>query len=362
MGLLDDSVRPPCPRSPIDRRGGTVRRFALASVLLLASWGCGEREARPTQPIDPPAEPDLEAPLGGFTASDEEPAFGEPAIADLVEAEMEFDDPIGNDPDFVTLVSDPRVRSYAVSILWGRLDRSASESSGEEPLDWSGRLRLSRGAALLERVVDFDPGDQVAQQRFNARELRWTSHEAAGHDGLRISIWNRNSLAADSLHLEAGSFAGAWAVEDLASIDFLADIAGTDQQIAIRGVPISGELQEGFAQGYWREAGEGGSAEFAGRWMGARGEVVGFVRGIYGSTVAGERVLFGKWIDREGTFRGFLRGTWNRPPDLTRLRSAEFEAELLDPSGGAVGRLQGRWRIGAGEREGAFEARWCLDC
>ncbi len=154
-------------------------------------------------------------------------------------------------------------------------------------------------------------------------------------------------------------------MEDLASIDFATTIAGTDQQISIRGVPISGELREGFAQGYWRLS-EGAPAEFAGRWMGALGEVVGFVRGIYGSTVAGERVLFGKWIDREGTFRGFLRGTWDRPPDSPGLRAAEFEAELLTPQGDAApkpaGRIQGRWRIGSGQREGAFEARWCLDC
>ena len=365
MGLQDDSARAPSPGSRRDRGPGTVRHLLLASALLLAAWGCGEREGQPTQPNDPPATPDLEAPLGGFTAADEEPAFGEPSIAEMVEAEMEFEDPIGDDPEFVTLASDPRVRSYAVSILWGRLDRSAGDSPAEDQLDWSGRLRLSRGAALLERVVDFEPVDQVAEQRFNARELRWSSHEGAGHDGLRISIWNRNTLAADSLYIETGPFAGAWAVEDLASIDFLADIADTDQQIAIRGIPISGELREGFAQGYWREAHDDGPAEFAGRWMGARGEVVGFVRGIYGSTVAGERVLFGKWIDREGTFRGFLRGTWNRPPDFSRLQSAEFEADLLAPSGSGaapIGRVQGRWRIGSGQGEGAFEARWCLDC
>lgn len=367
MGLQDDSARPPSPGSRRDRGLGTARNLALASLLLLASWGCGEREGQPTQPTDPPASPDLEAPLGGFTARDEDPAFGEPDIAELVEAEMEFEDPIGADPEFVSLATDPRVRSYAVSILWGRLDRSNGESPAGEQLDWSGRLRLSRGAVLLERVVDFEPADHVTDQRFNARELRWNSHEGAGHDGLRISIWNRNTLAADSIYIETGPFTGAWAVEDLASIDFLADIADTDQQIAIRGVPISGELREGFAQGYWRDAGDDGPSEFAGRWMGARGEVVGFVRGIYGSTVAGERVLFGKWIDREGAFRGFLRGTWNRPPDFSGLRSAEFEADVLAPSesGGAptkMGRLEGRWRIGSEQREGAFEARWCLDC
>lgn len=341
--------------------------LAFASLLCIAALGCSDRENGPTEPIEPPSTPDLEAPLGGFTAADEEPAFGEPAIAKLVEAEIEFEDPIGDDPEFATLVSDPRVRSYAVSILWGRLDQAAPGlPDGTESLDWSGRLRISRGAILLERVIDFEQDDAVMEQRFNARELRWTSHAAARHDGLRLSIWNRNTLAADSLFFETGPYSGAWSVEDLASIDLVATIAGTDQQIAIRGMPISGELQEGFAQGYWRDS-VGAPSEFAGRWMGARGEVVGFVRGIYGSTVAGERVLFGKWIDREGTFRGFLRGTWDRPPDSPGLRAAEFDAQLLAPAQGSgapqqIGRVMGRWRIGSEQTEGAFEARWCLDC
>jgi hypothetical protein len=189
----------------ISQRLRPGRRLALASILCIFAVGCEDRETGPTVPNGPPTDPDLEAPLGGFTEADEEPAFGELAIAKMVEAEIEFEDPISDDPDFVSLASDPRVRSYAVSILWGRLDRATSGSPEEtESLDWSGRLYLSRGAVLLERVVDFEEDDAVTDQRFNARELRWTSHAGARHDGLRISIWNRNTLAADSLFFETG--------------------------------------------------------------------------------------------------------------------------------------------------------------
>ncbi|MCA9727206.1 MAG: hypothetical protein KC729_05940 [Candidatus Eisenbacteria bacterium] len=346
----------------------SARGWILALTVLLGlagGTGCSDRQTAPSAPEEPPVL-DLDSALGGFSASDEEPAFGDDAIAALVEAEIEFEDPVSQSSEFTSLAADPTVRVYAVSLLWGDLDRArglGGSGGGNSLLDWSGRARLTRGIIVVERLIGFDRLDAVDETRLDARQVSWTSHAALRQEGLRLSLWIRGG-AQDSLFVEAGPYAGAWPVDALASFVVTGDAPGSSQQITIRGLSVRDESDEGFAQGFWIPP-TSVPGSFAGRWMGARGDVLGFVEGIYGTSSAGDRVLFGKWIDREGRFRGFLRGSWEPASDGPGLKAASFDADLLTPASDRlerVGSCSGRWRVATGRSEGAFEARWCLGC
>jgi hypothetical protein len=80
------------------------------------------------------------------------------------------------------------------------------------------------------------------------------------------------------------------------------------------------------------------------------GELVGHVRGIYGTRSTGDHVLFGKYIALDGTFQGLLRG---------RADEGHFGGIWADRDG-EVGAFGGVYResIPGPETGGQFVGRW----
>ncbi len=74
--------------------------------------------------------------FGGYKATNEQPAFGDPDIAGL-EGSDEADDPMGHHSDVDSLMHLPDVDVYSVEFLWGHLETDSTEAV---TTDWSGSL------------------------------------------------------------------------------------------------------------------------------------------------------------------------------------------------------------------------------
>ena len=99
---------------------------------------------------------------------------------------------------------------------------------------------------------------------------------------------------------------------------------------------------------------------FAGLWTDLTGRIHGFLRGGYGLDAAGNRVFFGKYIDRRGHFRGLLRGTWEPAEEESEL--ATFTGNWIGAAGQVEGYLGGRAHPVPGYPGGFFEGRWTTAC
>ena len=121
-----------------------------AAALIAALSGCFLSDDSPTSPATVP-EPgiDLDSPTGGFTTSDEAPAFGEPEAFEAFNADAPVLDPIENTYEYQTQLQAEGALVFELRAVWGNLfaidDSTRAESC---PLDWSGSLRLEGGRVV----------------------------------------------------------------------------------------------------------------------------------------------------------------------------------------------------------------------
>src|SRR5512143_1973173 len=90
--------------------GFLIAVFALAG--LLAS-GCANDASRPS---DTTGIPNINDEVGGYTAQNEQPAFGDANLR--ASADAEVDDPMNQDPSVQNLRHADSTHVYAVTMLW----------------------------------------------------------------------------------------------------------------------------------------------------------------------------------------------------------------------------------------------------
>ncbi len=363
-------------------RGRLVPSMALLLAAVLAMGGCSNDSTKPDNHNTQGDTPSLEGALGGLTAGNESPAFGDPGLASSVAAEAPANDAMCDDPMIVRWASGDSARTYALTLTWGILAsdpaiEGSADSGGAVVTDWSGHLSVNRGGVVVRSTIAFEFGDHVIRPRTDRRRVDWISHTSTSFDGLRILIHQPmregETGDQDSLTVVAGTHTWVFLVNDLAAIDRTDDVDDLGNKFSIQGFIVGdepGPCARGFLGGVWNAPADPESlGTFQGRWVSRFGQVSGFVRGHYGINDQGHRVLFGKYVDEAGTFQGFLRGTWEQagheggPHHGMMMRSfGMFHADLLDADQRTIGDVRGHWRSTPGGGDGFFEGKWAKEC
>ncbi len=376
---------------------------ALVGVLLLWSVGCSDA---PNEPQNTDAA-NNSAEFGGYTSSNEQPAFGSPEFA-AIETEAageEVADPILATPEVRDMESDPEARSYVVRILWGKLD---FDSTVGVATDWSGSLTTSRGAEAVRRVIRFERGQDELLPRTDRRLIEWKSQTTVHNDGLLVEVFNprrpdsvrfdttvivvtdtsvvegdtliadREEVVVDTTRFDSPltltfatepltvSFTGS----ELMALDTIIYVKDSCA-VLIQSTRVDREsCPKGHLEGKWG-VNEEGAQVFRGVWMTNRGNVEGHLLGHWGANDEGRRMFWGKWIAGNGRFEGFLRGAWapranDHASDSGKTHSGGyFKGQIFSADRAPIGFLRGRYRSSDTRHEniaGRFAGKWKLNC
>jgi hypothetical protein len=371
--------------------------IALSALLLLGLAGCSDEQSAPTsgEPIavDDYQTLDLDAPQGGLTRTDEEPAFGDPYLEQATaraDAETHEDD-LADDAQVQQWLrmgeqaGDPdhpgRPRFTFLRLVWGSLEAMPDSLTGRiedgDLVDWSGRLSVDRGVVLVRRVIRFErPWDSIVRPRPDRQTVAWHSHTGGHLDGLLVQIIepprdqdgdgevDPGRTEPNRLHLETAEFARTFELAALPGLDTVYPADTEGEAIHLTGFQLGqlGGCPAGFLAGVWRDdpASDDGRGFFRGRWVGLTGRTAGHVLGVHGVNEAGERVFFGKYVSRSGRFRGLLQGTWE--PAAEDPGAGRFGGVWRDADDVVVGRLGGRYLDRPERPGGFFQGRWATLC
>lgn len=340
----------------------SLAMFGTLMLALVLMAGC-ELFSPDQSDSDRPAEI---SEFGGFTASDEAPAFGDIDLLKGYPEDEPFDDDMEDDPEVRNAKKDRRAKQYALRIIWGNVERRDSTLADAEDCtvsDWSGMIEVDGGVAIIKRLILFEPGDSIVRPRGGPRKVQWVSYTKDHVDGLLLKIIDlpdppprevRNTLA-----ITTPFYTGEIALADLEDYrEFVIyDDCNAISIVATCIEPL--HCPKGFMEGRWA-AETDTSGYFKGAWIGNQGTLMGHLRGVYGIR-EGQRVLFGKWISTSGDFQGLLRGRWT-PIDGEDGPDGFFEGRWVDENLNPEGFFRGHYAICPDNNAGTFHGRWIKDC
>jgi hypothetical protein len=304
--------------------------------------------------------------FGGYTTTDEAPAFADAELLTGYPEDQPYDDDMENDPAVNRAMNERGARQYALRIIWGDVERrdSSSTDAGDCPVsDWSGTIEVDGGVVVIERLIQFEPGDYVIRPRRGPRTIGWVSYTKNHVDGLLLKIIDvpepGDRETRNTLTITTPFYAGEILLADLDDYrEFVTyHECNAISIVATRIEPLG--CPRGFMEGRW-VAETDTSGYFKGVWIGNLGTIMGYLRGSYG-VCEGERVLFGKWISTTGEFRGLLRGTW-APLYAERGPNGVFEGRWVDENLDLGGFFRGYFAVCSGDTAGAFHGRWVEVC
>ena len=349
---------------------------------------------------------DFSEPYGGLTISDEQKAFGDDALDEMLLTEddqLVTDEPLAEDAEVLALEAageEPydgddatRPRFTFLRLRWGMLRGPGDTVTIAPPcdvLDWTGSIQVDRGIVLVKRTILFErfTGDHIIRPRPNPQTVAFASHTACHYDGLLIEIIERpgdydaTDQAPNRLHIniDSGLYSGAFDVAELANLNEVVEVDDQGNAIQLTGFTLSDVTvcPKGFLSGGYRllpvdgvdptlaDDGEGDGTDdlqigtFLGTWTNVTGRIHGFLRGGYGYDADGQRVFYGKYINRHGQFHGLLAGTWQ--PGETDEDLATFTGEWVSASGQVEGILGGEGHPIPDFDGGFFVGRWTTLC
>ncbi len=372
--------------------------LSLLAIGALLAAGCSDETAVPldTAATDNYEAMDFSQPNAGLTVSDEEEAFGDAALKmELLTEDAEVvADPMADDPEVLAMEEEGEgpadgrpnrpVFTY-VALRWGMLhgpdDSLSTVDSGCGVADWTGSIRVDRGALVARRLIKFErPADHLILPRLDRQTVGLVSHTGCHFDGVVLQILERpvvegQDVAPNMIHIDLGSYEADFEVAALGELDEVYDVDDLGNQFQVTGFSMTDTevCPKGFLSGRYRMipatndttvAGDENDARhlgnFAGRWMSQTGRIGGFLRGGYGIDADGNRLFVGKYIDRRGHFRGFLRGTWEPADEESDL--ASFSGVWVNAAETVEGRLGGNAYPVEGVRGGFFAGRWATLC
>ena len=307
-----------------------------------------------------------------------DPVADDPMVRDMVNMGHHAFDPADSTRPHFTFVH----------LRWGML-RDMMDSVSVEPScdvnDWTGALNVDRGVLLVRRVIRFErPLDHIIFPRLNHQTVGLVSHTACGFDGVVLQILERpeeyaapdsNSLDANMLHINLGEFSADIAVRDLAGMEEVYEAGTAGNNVAVTGFTLRdlSICPKGFLSGHFRRLAEDRPDSvlvddrpgeqygvYAGMWRGLEGRIHGHLRGGYGVDEDGNRVFIGKYIGARGEFRGLIRGTWE--PGAADDLMAGFRGQWMAANGNVEGLLGGEAFAVEGTPGGFFTGRWTTLC
>lgn len=363
----------------------------MAAMITLWGMGCSDN----TISEQTTAELNLQDDFGGYTASDEAPAFADGDLLDAADEEVEFNDPVANSPEVVDLSEDSESGHFHLRAVWGRLEFDPTVS---EATDWTGSLTITRGAMVVRRVIRFERGQDYIEPRHERTLVEWVSQTTVHNDGIgvdifvpppipeidSVEIYVIDSLGdtvgvrirVDTLWLEpdpvtvafeTGPYSRTFTLRELARLDTVVYLEDSNA-VAFHAHELNHCIcRRGFLRGTWGYDDEGNGV-FKAVWIGCAGFPSGYMRGHWGVNDNGRKVFFGKWISANGAFEGLIRGVWgNRPTtnanDLANRRAGGyFAGRIYNGEGTEIGALGGRYVSHPQHRHGFLQGRWKLYC
>lgn len=297
---------------------------------------------------------DLNDPLGGFLPTNEEPAFGDEALATIAGDEVtltEEEGYAGLSPEELSLVQEisgqPFKDWFALTVIWGqpehRTDGSLGGGGAEQPaVTWDGSMTLDGGVIRVLSLISFEHReDRLVRDEDRPEQLGWLSVTHGYHDGLRVLLMLPPGQAGASddvvLRFQADPFGEVeFTLAELADLDVLYDVPNSTEKVSFRAFRMSIAGLRGFLGGEWFWAEGDSVGRFQGRWTSAQGVHLGYVRGHYGINDLEQPVFFGKYVDVTGNFEGILRGQY-------QVVTPQVGGEQETPRFEEVGRFWGDW-------------------
>ena len=374
--------------------------FSLLLVVFVFAAGCDsgtDNLATPTAGEQEENIVDLNSPTGGFSFSDEEPAFGESDLYTYSSKEPVYNDALENDPEIERWRERQGIKKFRLRAIWGRLARSYEDSTAADccGLDWSGSMTFDNGVVIIEKLIAFDPEDYITRR--NKSTIEWVSHTCPHIDGIQVKLiappFKQDSLEADStetcepvLTIKTGPFTKSFTLKELESLQLMQPVDRCGNGSSINSQIIPPGCPHGYLFGKWENVETDTTAidsttsppdstdsendgrillgHFRGVWIGHNGRIAGHVKGIYGINSLGERVFFGKYIDFKGHFKGILRGHFEPTPEITAEYSFPhgiFHGKWFGKNFAQEGRLKGNW-ISDKDGHGLFHGEWGKNC
>jgi hypothetical protein len=357
-----------------------MKRIALYGLALVAvaamTWvaGC----STPGDPADTSGtnlddiinrdeNPNLNDSFGGYNMKDDVPAFADEQLAREETGDVDYDDPFAQATDIRTLETSDR-RQLFLMITWGNLHRDSTITG---PTDWSGSLSVDNGVVLLKRTIAFEMGDHIVP-RTQRDLLEWKSQTYLGGDGILVKVHPApvpvlsNVAVPDTvdsssvvIHFETTPLSVEFTLAQLPGLNRVVTLPDGNAVSFTAVEQLPGRCPHGLMQGVWRNHPEREGGVFRGRWATADGSVRGFMKGIYGTNDAGDRVFYGKMIDENGRFEGIMRGVWG---NHAGMNGGWFAGRWVDRNLKIRGELKGEWRRSDRCHGGFYRARWAMNC
>jgi hypothetical protein len=234
-------------------------------------------------------------------------------------------------------------------VLWGKIP---GDPNATDTRDWTGSLKLSRGAMLVRHTIAFEERTDKLLPRLTRDTVAFQSVTHGYVDGLALTVIDPPSPSATTAQTMTytsadGTIVYTLDLSQLAAGPIVVDAGGGFKIVAVAHRRQASDCDRGFMRGRWHAL-----SAHLGRFLGVvtdeNGERVGHVRGIYGQRRNGDSVIFGKFIDREGHFRGILNGSF---------ANGEYRARWMTRDG-EHGTAHGAYFEGATPRNGHFLGRW----
>jgi hypothetical protein len=363
-----------------------IRRLVwpvLTASLMLWVVGCSDN---PTSTPEPPAA--VASEFGGYTATDEAPAFGDAELQVAEAEDLEVDDPILTNVAAQEVVNDVNADVFHLRAVWGMIPYDATVT---EVTDWTGSLTISRGAIVVRRLIRFEPATDYILPRTDRALLEWVSSTSAASDGIAVDLFvppveptldsswvygegGDSTLVVDTIPAEpvtvtfaTGPYSRTFTLAELAGLDEVITLE-SGNSVAFHSLQMFRNVcPRGHLSGMWGYD-QYGNGVFKGLWMSGHGQLIGHVEGTFGQDSTGANVFYGKWIDVSGQFEGLLRGTWGkRSPSANENAHGKqpggwFVGEAFDADANPIGVLGGRFHESKRYQTGWFQGRWKLNC
>lgn len=316
--------------------------------------------------------------FGGFTPTDEAPAFGDAKITSEMGDDETFEDEVLLSPAVDSVINDSETGAYALRIIWGSL---RYDSTITEITDWSGSLSVTRGVEIIRRVIRFEPYQDYILPRTERNLIEWVSLTSVHHDGIFVNIYvpppdPAAVYAADepvTVTFDTEPLSVTFDILDLAALDTIFYLDDSVNAVAFRAfkiVPMA--CPRGFLEGRWGKD-SAGQGVFFGRWISIDGALVGHLKGRWGNDLdgSGNNVFVGKYIDLTGKFKGLLKGRYVPYPGRHGSGNAFTDAggifygHFYGAGGDLKGVLRGRYRMPREDSQndfGFFAGRWRTYC
>jgi hypothetical protein len=356
----------------------------VCSLLVLVS-GCQWLD-NTTSPVTAESEQviDLDSPTGGFTSTDEEPAFGEVELYEPMLNEVAVNDTTADCDEVQSLSRYRHAQHFRIRALWGNLALTYGDTVNAEycPLDWSGKMYVDGGVIIIERLIAFECDDSITRE--NLSTISWVSHTGPHIDGIQVSLvvpWgpadSTETYIEPKFTFETGPYSRTFTMEELMALSIIEPVDDCGNGITINSQILTAFCPYGFLAGGWKSVEPDTIfpqdttdtekiilGKYRGIWISERGTPGGYLKGIFGTNSDGERVFFGKYIDMTGRFKGILRGYYGPAPDVavdSEHPYGFFQGTWINEDGLISGRLQGHW-ISDEPGFGFFHGIWGAIC